>query len=475
MGKKQLLEAYATTPTFAATDKEAQKTWKQPGSRRSRKKTADDSAVKIGHLDIARKVLEFYEDGNLCFIHSRLYRWTGKFWAVCDDHEIRQRIISTFESLKMSVKVTANSVDSVLKLVRSESFNPSIQFNAQADFITCANGTLHFANDSWTLKEHKREDYRTSFIPVEYDPKATCLRFRQFLDEIFVNDTDKAEKIKTIQQFLGYSLTTSCKHEMYFILIGEGSNGKSVLLYVVEGLVGPDNIAGVDPSQFGNKFQRAHLRGKLVNSITELKQGLELDDAALKSIVSGELCTAEEKYRDPFNFRPYAKCWFGTNHLPNTRDVSYAFFRRGIIIEFNRKFDEQTGKDPDLRHRLIKELPGILNFALAGLKSLLEERYFTEPASSRAAKENWRMESDQVMQFMRECCKTGSYLLINVSELYSKYLQWAQKAGINKTFTKNNFGRRLRSMGIKGKDGTNGIRQYEGVEIDYNKWHIIMN
>ena len=62
---------------------------------------------------------------------------------------------------------------------------------------------------------------------------------------------------------------------------------------------------------------------KLANLVTEIAEGAVMADAELKAITSGELTTAEHKNKDPFDFQPFSTCWFGTNHMPHTRD----FFR----------------------------------------------------------------------------------------------------------------------------------------------------
>jgi hypothetical protein len=92
----------------------------------------------------------------------------------------------------------------------------------------------------------------------------------------------------------------------------------------------------------------------------------------------------EHKFRDPFEFRPYATCWFGTNHLPHTRDFSDALFRRAMVVPFNRKFTPGVDADPRLKDKLIEELPGILNLALDAYARVIERGAFTEPQSCSA-------------------------------------------------------------------------------------------
>ena len=60
------------------------------------------------------------------------------------------------------------------------------------------------------------------------------------------------------------------EYERFMLLIGGGANGKTVLLKVVEALVGSDMVCAVQPSQLDNRFQRGHMAGKLVNLVTEI-------------------------------------------------------------------------------------------------------------------------------------------------------------------------------------------------------------
>jgi len=114
--------------------------------------------------------------------------------------------------------------------------------------------------------------------------------------------------------------------------------------------------------------------------VTELKQGEVIADAELKAITSGEPATVEHKHRDPFVMRPFATCWFGTNHVPHTRDFSDALFRRAVVLQFNRTFAPHE-QDPMLKTKLLAELPGILNLTLNAYARALVGG-FTHPVSS---------------------------------------------------------------------------------------------
>lgn len=422
------------------------------GSQRTSKGTFD-------HLDAARNVIATCGQGNLIHAQGYLWRWRNDgVWRHADDREIKQ----TIHKIADVTNLTANIVGSVLDMVKTESHVNDVVFNSTAESINCRNGELTLLGGAWALQPHDRDHFHTSMIPVAFDPKAAAPRFRQFLDEIFACDSDAEEKTWIVLEAMGYTLTTNCRLEKFFMLIGGGANGKSVLLFVLAELVGRAYVCAVQPSQFENQFQRGHLQNRLANIITEIAEGAEVADAQLKSLVSGEMTTAEHKHKDPFDFVPYAKHWFGTNHLPHTRDFSDALFRRAIILTFNNKF-EGANRDVHLADKLKNELPGILNLALAGLKRLRENNAFTECASGVEIILQWRKEADQVAQFVEESCDVDPSLSASVGDMYRDYKDWAQYAGIKGTLNKNNFVKRLVRLGYMRDRGTGGDRRIKGL------------
>ncbi len=412
------------------------------------------------HLSAARQVIAAFGDGNLIHAQSFLWRWDGSgVWRKQDDRETKQKI----HAVSANAELTATVVGSILDLTKTEANRASHKFDTAARTINCANGELELdGNGQWRLLPHCREHYHTAMLPVAYDPAATAPRFGLFLEEIFHGDPDSADKGQIVLEAMGYTLIPDCFLEKFFMLIGSGANGKSVLLRVLAALVGREHVTAVQPSQFENRFQRAHLHGKLANIITEIAEGAEIADAQLKSLVSGETTTAEHKHRDPFDFTPYAKHWFGTNHLPHTRDFSDALFRRAVVLAFNNKFNGER-RDVRLADKLLLELPGILNLALEGLKQLTQNRQFSACASAEEITRQWRQEADQVAQFVEDACDTGADCRATSAELYTRYQGWAMDAGVRRQLNRNNFTGRLKRLGYEPDRGTGGTRMIAGV------------
>lgn len=144
--------------------------------------------------------------------------------------------------------------------------------------------------------------------------------------------------------------------------------------------------------------------------------------------------------------RPFATCWFGTNHMPHTRDFSPALFRRAVIVPFNRTFQTHE-QDPLLSDKLKAELPGILNLVLDAYAQALTTG-FTEPASSAVAKQDWRLEADQVAQFVAERCDRDPNAETGIDDIYRAYKPWADGEGVSRTLGKKGVRARLTSLGF---------------------------
>lgn len=429
------------------------------------KPALNTNPIKISgreQLAIARAVINDIGIDNLLYSIGCFWKWSESgVWQKADDREIKQAIHRVCSAENISASLVTSSLD----LVKTECYRPGLQFDVHKQSINCLNGEIRFVDGNWILMPHEKTSYRTTVIPIAYDPTAKAPRFEQFLTELFMGDTDAADKRNIVLEAIGYTLLPTTYLEKFVMLIGGGANGKSVLLGILSSLVGKSNAVAIQPDQFENQFQRAHLQGKLANIVTEIKEGGEIADAQLKSLVSGELTTAEYKHKDAFEFYPFATHWFGTNHMPHTRDFSDALFRRAIILTFNNKF-EGINKDVNLLDKLKLELPGILNLALDGATRLYKNKSFTASASSNQAINDWKLEADQVAQFIADKCKLEKGASTSSLGLYSSYREWSSEAGIRKVLGRKNFTGRLIRLGCSLERGTGGTRKIQGIKVN---------
>jgi putative DNA primase/helicase len=101
---------------------------------------------------------------------------------------------------------------------------------------------------------------------------------------------------------------------------------------------------------------------------------------------------------------------------------------------------EDHGLEPDLR----AELPGVLNWALDGLKRLAEHDRFTRPPGADEALVTLQDLASPVAAFVRDRCNRNPKHEVAVDTLYTAYRSWTDDNGRVKS-TKQVFGRDLRA------------------------------
>jgi P4 family phage/plasmid primase-like protien len=427
---------------------------------------------KSEQLRLATALVDSYGAGCLVYTQGSFWFWdnTG-VWKMMIDDLVAKRLATMIPD-----SISSGKAEGIVKLCRILCVDPSIKFNADTTGINVQNGTLRWDGTQFNLAPHRKEDFRTIQLPIAYDANAKAPRFKQFLHEIFdAADTDENEeffeqaadsdnKVLLIEEAFGYTLLGDCRFEKGFWLLGEGANGKSVLLRTLCYLLGTENYTTVPVSALEDKFKRGNLFGKLANVVYEIAASEDIPDGALKTLISGEPLTAEQKYKDPFTFTPFAKLWFAANSLSFIKDLSKGFFRRIIPIEFKRQFDGATC-DRGLVDKLRAELPGILNVSLTGLARLLTRGEFTESTNSKKVLRTWRTDSDQAAQFAEEVCKMETDLEVSKSDIWRRYGEWAETAGIHKRLTRRSLMSRLCNLPGVREARTSTARVLRGITV----------
>ena len=275
------------------------------------------------------------------------------------------------------------------------------------------------------LQLHDAKWHSTIRIPVQHDPEAKCPRFMQFLREVMLDDD---ECIRVIQEVMGYCLTSEMLVQKAFFFYGAGSNGKSVLAAVIERLCGLENVSHTPLSTLNKKFGMQELPGKILNISPENDSyGKDIDTQMLKSITGGDVVAVEQKYKTASSVQMRCKLLFLLNQLPTTKDTSHGFYRRLVLIPFDRIFKPEE-QDRSLLTKLYAELPGILNFALEGLQRLRQQQYQLSPAKRiDGALEKYRQAQHPVLQFVEELVRVEENAKVKRSLFYDVYKIWTRQ------------------------------------------------
>ncbi|WP_430789104.1 phage/plasmid primase, P4 family [Virgibacillus flavescens] len=267
------------------------------------------------------------------------------------------------------------------------------------------------------LQIHPPELKTALQINASYDKSVTCPEFEKFL-----NNAVTPEDRKVIQELIGYLLTTETKAEKAFILYGPGRTGKSTLLKLIERILGDRYVSNLSMQDLNKRFSLGRMYGKLLNTFADLPSKPLDDTGVFKALVSGDRLQAENKFKDPFEFRNKARLLFSCNELPqNYVDRTDGFFRRLQLIPFLNQIPENQ-IDPDLYEKLIAERNGIVLWALEGLHRLIDNNYqFSKSESSNKLLHQYRKESNNVIWFVEEYCILDLEAKIKSQELYKIY------------------------------------------------------
>ena len=401
------------------------------------------SAPDFAPQGIKDFINEFYPNG-LVYLNNTFLAYESGYWSKLSEFgDIRFNITKY-----LSYSAKTKDVNELLKMLKLTCFVKSSEFKPDMNYICFLNGVLDLK--CFELKAHNPHFHLMSGRNVEWDENAKAPTFEKYLQDIFQGDVDSEQKIQFVCEWMGLCLVPDTSFEKFVVCVGEGGNGKSVLLKLMPELLGQENVYSAPIQRLGNRRALAELDGKLLLTSSEINESTVIDDGILKQIVSGDTIEAERKYEHPFTFVPYTRIMLATNHLPKLRDVTHAFFRRLVILTFNRNFtvDEM---DMNLPTKLKSELSGIFAMAVNGLKALREHGKFIVPSSSEDACNTYREESDTIKMF------TDDVLLVDndsqgirPASLYDLYRKYCRAYGF-RVYNNIVLGKRLKQLGFNKK------------------------
>ena len=353
-------------------------------------------------------------------------------------------------------------VASVIEAFRSE---PDI-FDSHPWLLNCANGTLNLK--SGELREHRPSDHITKMIKVPYDSAATCPQWQRFMLEIMQDDP---EMVAYLQRIIGLCLSGSTEVHAFFVLYGNGRNGKSTFMTTIQELLGngPAGYACEIPAELlmlgrsgsghGPTEGLARLRAARLATANESESNQRLAEATVKQLTGGDMVVTRLPYeRRSFEFKPEFKLFLRTNHRPAVHGDDDGMWRRNKLIPFDAQFSDDKA-DKLLSEKLKPELPGILAWAVRGLHDYLADG-LPEPAKVKEATQAYRDEQDSFGVFIRSELLPGLAPDegITVGDVAAKYSAWSQLNDARK-LTGSAIGKALTDGGWEERRGAKGIRR----------------
>ncbi len=387
---------------------------------------------------------EFFADryaNQVCYRHDirRWYVWRSPVWRPDTDGEIERLALEAVrerQAQAMNISDSDQRKKALQFLLQSENgyrlrsmveiakaMKPLAKSGAEFDqkdmLLAVQNGVIDLTNGEF--REGQPGDYLTQCAGTYYDPNAKAERWEQFISEVFQGDSDM---VAFVQRLVGYTLTGWTREQVFVFCYGTGRNGKSTLFEILRNLLG-DYARNTAFTTFtrergnnGHEDDLMSLEGARLVTALESKTISQLAEDTLKTIAGSDPITGSRKHERTRTYIPTFKVWLAANNLPKVKDVTEGFWRKVVLLPFNVSF-EGAREDKGLSAKLRAELPGILNWALAGCFDY-QQSGLNPPVKCVDAVTAWRGDNDPLAEFL-ETCKIGAGLEVQVSALYQEY------------------------------------------------------
>jgi P4 family phage/plasmid primase-like protien len=378
--------------------------------------------------------------------HGRLHfcKYENGLWSVISDGEITRWLIPKLQAVLNTISREKHSTIKILNeaaqhVIRHADvcLDEQIQWNNHGKVPT-----LDGLVDPFTLEiePFKPEHYATWCLNAHYDRTAKCPFWERMLRDSFGDKSpdDRDTTITLVQDISGLSLIDNKPKSLRTALVlwGPGDTGKTSLAKVLGGLLSDDPIttplADLNNAHGTQAFLR---RAPWVLGEAFNPTGWNLSDR-VKSIISGDEIEINPKNQKAISIKVNAPPFWCTNHSPKFKEPTGTMVERMTIVHVTRVFDKghPVGVAADARRInpawwpydlvLTNEKPGLLNWALAGLKRALERGRLVNTADGAGLLDEVRDESNIVRPFIRECVAYDFTLMVSAIDFQAALMEW---------------------------------------------------
>jgi len=428
----------------------------------------------------AERFIEKYRDRvRFCNKWRTWMLWNGKHWARDESNKVIEfgkfTVRGIYDEAKMeenegkrkqiakhaTASESEKNIKSMISLAKSKVPISVDEFDTDKFLLNVRNGTINLRTGK--LWKHRRGDYITKYIDINYDEDAVCPEWRKFLFKIFNGDM---ELCHFVQRAVGYSLTGITDERVLFILHGGGRNGKTTFVESIARLLNDYAMRTSSETLLmkrdGIPNDIARLRGARFVYASETEENRRLAESRIKDLTGGDRIAARFLFQDYFEFVPEFKLWLSTNHRPRVRDTSRAVWDRIRLIPFN-----VTLQDNEIRPRreidamFDREMSGMLRWAVEGAIKWQSEGLGL-PDAVKIATAEYHDEEDQVKSFIDEKCTISEDATVDNTALWKAYNSYCDENN-ERPVSRRAFKQSLEGRGYVQKHS--GRKFWEGIGL----------
>lgn len=355
---------------------------------------ANSQKYNMMKADFSKEIRKLAMHAPVKYYNGCFYLYNGKIYEAVDQSIVEQAYQLLLTDLYIAPMIYNASVRKDVFLATVSCYNV---LRPSFSIVAFRNGVVDFGSGrkNPTLLPFSPDYHVTYYHPYDFDPKAKCPRFDNFIHEVLPDRTSRM----ILQMFLGLGLVergmaynlygggASSKVEMCLLLIGGGANGKSVLFDIACALFGNDKVSKMDYSELtadGDEGMRGRypIRNAIFNwsSDSDPRKFGRRNTGMFKRMVSGEPIPIRSLGKNISEPESVPYLIFALNDLPLSDDASLGFIRRLQYVSFDVTIPKER-QDPELAGKIIeKELSGVFNWVFRGSLEI-RRRKFQFPAA----------------------------------------------------------------------------------------------
>ena len=270
--------------------------------------------------------------------------------------EMRKRVCMNIHGMIGNTCNKKNIMTEAADLFYDKYFTSKLDENV--NLLCFNNGVYDFKEGIFRMG--KPEDYiskttRIDYIPLDDTSKSVQVEIEDFMCKLFPDSNLR----KYMWEHLASTLIGGNKNQTINNYIGVGQNGKSVLIQLMEKVLGDykgdvalslitekrGSIGGVSPEIVG-------LKGIRFAVMQEPSKDDVINEGMMKQLTGGDKVQGRALYSDVVSFTPQFKMVVCANYFMEIKSQDHGTWRRIRAVEFESLFTENpTNDDPDKPHQ----------------------------------------------------------------------------------------------------------------------------
>ena len=335
---------------------------------------------------------------------------------------------------------------------------------AEPGNIACQNAVVNVITGQ--VLRQSPEFFTTWGLDFSYDPEAKCPEWEAFLESIFGGDRELKD---LLADWFWYVLSGRLEEQKFMYFIGPTGSGKSTIARVLVAMLGgTGNVGALKYSSFFDQFGLQQVPGKPLAIVSDMRQSY--DPKTMQQVVEqiltltgGDSVQIDRKHISQYNGYLPTRFMIMSNEMPRFNDPAGAISRRLLVLPFTRSFAGR--EDTGLTQRLLGELPGILNWALAA-RGRMTSTGFTCGQRSLAMAQEISDKMSPYAAFIRDCCDLGDQLEEGSEFLFQRFAVYCDERDLHAGNSSRGFLDKLHAVnaGIQ-RDGAGWVRDRDGQRV----------